>query len=84
MVSSAFVAFLMSICDRRVVAAQYALLTALMAAAGAGIGGFSGVLARHLDFADYFLATALVGVPGIALVVLVARPPAGGNADLPG
>jgi PAT family beta-lactamase induction signal transducer AmpG len=84
MVSSAFVAFLMSICDRRMVATQYALLTALMAAAGAGIGGFSGMLARHLDFADYFLATALVGVPGIALVALVSRPPAGGRADLPG
>lgn len=84
MVSAVFVAFLMSICDRRMVATQYALLTALMAAAGAGIGGFGGVLARHLDFADYFLATALVGVPGIALVALVARPPAGGNADLPG
>ncbi|MFM8697629.1 MAG: MFS transporter [Phycisphaerales bacterium] len=84
MVSAVFVAFLMSICDRRMVATQYALLTALMAAAGAGIGGFGGMLARHLDFADYFLATALVGAPGIALVALVARPPAGGNADLPG
>jgi PAT family beta-lactamase induction signal transducer AmpG len=84
MVSTAFVAFLMSICDRRLVATQYALLTALMAAAGAGIGGFGGVLARHLDFADYFLATALVGAPGIALVALVARRPPGGCADTPG
>ncbi|MFM8642738.1 MAG: MFS transporter, partial [Phycisphaerales bacterium] len=84
MVSAVFVAFLMSICDRRMVATQYALLTALMAAAGAGLGGVGGKLARHLDFADDVLATALVGAPGIALVALVARPPAGGNADLPG
>ena len=84
MVSSAFVAYLMSICDRRMVATQYALLTSLMAAAGAGIGGFSGLLAARLDFADYFLATALVGLPGIALIAAVARAPAGGRADLPG
>jgi glycine cleavage system aminomethyltransferase T len=32
MVTSGFVAFLMSICDRRYTATQYALLTALMAA----------------------------------------------------
>jgi PAT family beta-lactamase induction signal transducer AmpG len=84
MVSSAFVAYLMSICDRRMVATQYALLTSLMAAAGAGIGGFSGLLAARLDFADYFLATALVGLPGIALIAAVARAPAAGRADLPG
>lgn len=76
LVAAGFVAFLMAVCDRRHVATQYALLTALMAAAGAGISGFSGVLASHLDFTAYFAATIALGIPGVVLIAAV-RPRGG-------
>jgi len=76
LVAAGFVAFLMAVCDRAHVATQYALLTALMAAAGAGISGFSGLLAARLDYVAYFAATVAVGLPGVALIA--AACPRGG------
>lgn len=76
MVSAGFVAYLMSICDRRMVATQYAFLTALMAAGGAVAGGFSGILAKQLDYPAYFAMTVAAGVPGIALIAFLKRDPA--------
>ena len=71
MVSAGFVAYLMSICERRMVATQYAFLTALMAAGGAIAGGFSGVLAKQLDYPAYFAMTVAAGLPGVALIALL-------------
>lgn len=75
LVSAGFVGFLMSVCSRRNVAMQYAMLSALMALSGAVAGGLSGWFARELDFAWFFGATVALGLPGVLLIAAV-RPPA--------
>jgi PAT family beta-lactamase induction signal transducer AmpG len=76
MVASGFVAFLMSLCDHRFTAAQYALLTALVALGstlGVQLGGF---LPDALGWSGFFIVTIVAGVPGVALISLVKAPPA--------
>ena len=80
MVSAGFVAYLLSICDRRLVATQYAFLTALMAAGGAIASGFSGVLAKQLDYPAYFAMTVAAGLPGVALIAFLKPDPARSGA----
>lgn len=75
MVTSGFVAFLMSICDRRYTATQYALLTALMAAGNAVAGGISGAVAEALDYPGFLVVAMLAGIPGLVLIPFV-KPPA--------
>ncbi|MBM4008878.1 MAG: AmpG family muropeptide MFS transporter [Planctomycetes bacterium] len=71
MVSAGFVAALMSLCERRVAATQYALLTALMAVGGAIGGSISGVLLRHLDYGPFFGWSVLLGVPGLLCIPML-------------
>jgi PAT family beta-lactamase induction signal transducer AmpG len=74
MVTSGFVAFLMSICDRRYTATQYALLTALMAAGNAVAGGMSGAVAEALDYPGFLVVAMLAGIPGLLLIPFVKPP----------
>ena len=68
LVAAGFVAFLMSVCESRHVATQYAVLTALMAAGGAIAGVASGVLTKQLDYPAFFLLTIAAGIPGLLLI----------------
>ena len=68
LVTAGFVAFLMSVCQPRHVATQYALLTSLMAASGALAGSLSGVLAKQVDYPVFFLITIAAGIPGLILI----------------
>jgi MFS transporter, PAT family, beta-lactamase induction signal transducer AmpG len=66
--TAAFLAFLMSVCERRYAATQFALLTAVYALSRWAVGLSSGVLAERLGFAHYFLLTFALGVPAYALL----------------
>ena len=66
--TAAFVAFLMSVCERRYAATQYAVLSALLALGRTVAGAGSGVLAEHLGYGHYFLVTFLLGLPAFALL----------------
>jgi PAT family beta-lactamase induction signal transducer AmpG len=66
--SAAFLSFLMRICDRRHAAVEYAMLTALYAAAGTLISLPSGVIAEWLGYAGYFALTAAFALPGLAFL----------------
>ncbi len=69
LVSAGFVAFLMSCCDHRYSATQYALLTSLMAAAAAIAGAISGYLVGdEAHYARFFWISILAGVPGVLLI----------------
>src|SRR5439155_20871512 len=50
-VGATFVAYLMSICDRRYAAVEYALVTSLYAAAGAVLAGASGWITEAVGYA---------------------------------
>jgi PAT family beta-lactamase induction signal transducer AmpG len=66
--TAAFLAFLMSVCERRYAATQFALLTAVYALSRWAVGLTSGVLAEWLGFGNYFLLTFAMGVPAYGLL----------------
>jgi PAT family beta-lactamase induction signal transducer AmpG len=66
-VATAFVAWLMSLCDRRHAATQYAILSGAMAFAGGIATGTSGYIANGLGWPAFFAFTAAAGIPGIAI-----------------
>ncbi len=66
--TAAFLAFLMSVCERRYAATQFALLSAIYALSRWAVGLGSGILAERLGFAHYFLLTFALGVPAYALL----------------
>jgi MFS transporter, PAT family, beta-lactamase induction signal transducer AmpG len=66
--TSAYVAFLMSVCERRYAATQFAALSALLALTRWIAGEYSGDLAQRLGYAPYFLLTFALGLPAFALL----------------
>jgi PAT family beta-lactamase induction signal transducer AmpG len=71
--TAAFIAFLMSVCERRYAATQYAVLSALLALTRTLAGAASGGLAERLGYAHYFLLTFLLGLPAFALLPWLRR-----------
>jgi PAT family beta-lactamase induction signal transducer AmpG len=72
-VGATFVAYLMSICDRRYAAVEYALLSSLYAAAGSVLAGASGWITESVGYAGYFALTAAFAAPAFAFLPLAAR-----------
>lgn len=68
MVTAGFVAFLMSQCNRRHSATQYAILSGLMAVPRDVGGAFTGALAQALGWQVFFILSVLVAAPGVALL----------------
>jgi PAT family beta-lactamase induction signal transducer AmpG len=66
--TSAYLAFLMSMCEKRYAATQFAVLSALLAVTRWIAGEFSGGLAERMGYADYFLLTFVLGLPAFALI----------------
>jgi PAT family beta-lactamase induction signal transducer AmpG len=73
--SAAFVAYLSGLCRREFTATQYALLTSLMAAGRTTLSAGGGWLATQLDWASFFAVTALLALPGLALLARLGRSP---------
>lgn len=72
LVTAAFVAFLMSQCNPRYSATQYALLSSLMALGSTVIASPAGVVAEATGWPLFFGFTALMALPGFALLPLFA------------
>jgi MFS transporter, PAT family, beta-lactamase induction signal transducer AmpG len=70
--TAAFVAFLMSICNPRFSATQYALLTSLMAVSRDILVAPAGRLAEITGWPIFFLTTLLVALPALALLPFFA------------
>ncbi len=66
--TAAFVAFLMSLCDKRFTATHYALLSSVMAISRTIAGAFTGFAAEGLGWPRYFLMSTFLAVPGILLL----------------
>jgi PAT family beta-lactamase induction signal transducer AmpG len=73
--SAAFVAYLSGLCRREFTATQYALLTSLMAAGRTTLSAGGGWLATQMDWAGFFAVTALLALPGLALLARLGRAP---------
>ncbi|MGH7389245.1 MAG: MFS transporter [Candidatus Rokuibacteriota bacterium] len=66
--TAAFLALLMTICDREGATIQYAFLTSLFALTGRLAGAVSGLGVEHWGYGGYFAITFLVSLPGLMLV----------------
>ena len=71
--SSAFVAYLSGLTNVRYSATQYALFSSIMLLLPKFVAGFSGRYVDAFGYAQFFTATALLGVPVLLLVWLAAR-----------
>lgn len=69
--TAAFLSFLMFICDKANAATEYAMLSALFALGRTVAFSISGYVAQDLGFAKYYLLTAALAIPGLALLPLI-------------
>jgi PAT family beta-lactamase induction signal transducer AmpG len=71
--TTAFVAYLSSLCNIAYTATQYALLTSFMAFGRTLLSSSGGVLADHMDWVSFFVVTTVAALPGLLLLVGIAR-----------
>jgi PAT family beta-lactamase induction signal transducer AmpG len=69
----ALIAWLSSMTSAAFTATQYALFSSLMTLPGKFLGGFSGILVEGYGYAEFFLISAAMGLPAIALAWWVLR-----------
>jgi PAT family beta-lactamase induction signal transducer AmpG len=66
--TAAFVAFLSSLTDISFTAIQYAIFSSLMTLLPKTLGGYSGSMVTAMGYENFFLTTALIGVPVLWVV----------------
>jgi MFS transporter, PAT family, beta-lactamase induction signal transducer AmpG len=71
--SAAFIAYLSSLTNINYSATQYALFSSMMLLLPKFIAGFSGEFVNAYGYGTFFIGTALLGVPVLALVALAAK-----------
>lgn len=71
--SAAFIAYLSSLTNLQYSATQYALFTSMMLLLPKFLAGYSGAWVDAFGYGHFFTATALLGVPVLGLLWLVAR-----------
>ena len=71
--TAAYIAFLMSLCDKRFTATQYAFFTSLLALSRTMTKTPSGYLSVAVGWENFFLISALAAVPGLLLLALRYR-----------
>jgi len=71
--TTAFVAYLSSLCNRAYTATQYALLSSMMAAARTFFASGGGWAAEQTGWIGYFMLTTLAAAPGLLLLWWMMR-----------
>lgn len=77
--TSAFVALLMSLCNKNFSATQYALLSSLAALGRVLVGPSAGVLVETSGWANFFVLTFFTALPGLILLWLMRNNPVFGH-----
>ena len=71
--SAAFIAYLSSLTNISFTAFQYALFSSLMTLLPKLLGGYSGSMVDSMGYSNFFMMTALIGLPVMLLVWLAGR-----------
>lgn len=66
--TAAFVALLMSLCNQRFTATQYALLSAFASVGRVWVGPLAGVLAESIGWPAFFVVSTVAALPALALL----------------
>ena len=72
--TAAFVAFLMSLCNQRFTATQFALLSAFASVGRVWVGPLAGVLVQSIGWPEFFLMSTLAAVPALILLGWLRQP----------
>jgi len=82
--TTAFVAYLSSLCNVAYTATQYALLTSLMALSRTVLSSGAGWLADQMSWPAFFVLTTVAALPGLMLLIWMMRQfPAAGRSIRP-
>ena len=79
--TTAFVAYLSSLCNLSFTATQYALLSSLFAQSRTAFSAGSGWIVERIDWVPFFCLTAVVAVPGILLLLYLMAKTGSENGD---
>ncbi len=71
--SAAFIAYLSSLTNVEYSATQYALFSSVMLLLPKFLAGFSGVAVESAGYSNFFVGTALLGLPVLVLVWMATR-----------
>ena len=66
--TAAFVAFLMSLCNQRFTATQYALLSAFASVGRVWVGPLAGVLAESIGWPTFFIVSTVLAAPALVML----------------
>ncbi|KIX11370.1 AmpG family muropeptide MFS transporter [Dethiosulfatarculus sandiegensis] len=72
--TSAFLAYIASLTDKRFTATQFALLSALTAVARVVVSATTGFMVELMGWSGFFWFCAAVATPGLLLLIKVAKP----------
>lgn len=72
--TAAFVAFLMSLCNQRFTATQYALLSAFASVGRVWVGPLAGVLAESIGWPTFFVVSTVLALPAVGMLWWLRRP----------
>ena len=71
--TAAFVAFLMSLCNQRFTATQFALLSAFASVGRVWVGPLAGVLAETIGWPVFFIASTVAALPALLMLWWMRR-----------
>ncbi len=71
--STAFVAFLGSLTDTKFTATQFAFFTSIMLVVPKLMSGYSGTLVDMFGYHNFFIITAIIGIPAIILNIMLIK-----------
>jgi len=66
--TAAFVAFLMSLCNQRFSATQFALLSAFASVGRVWVGPLAGVLAQTIGWPTFFIISTFLALPALVML----------------
>jgi PAT family beta-lactamase induction signal transducer AmpG len=69
----ALIAWLSGMTSASFTATQYALFSSLMTLPGKFLGGFSGIIVADFGYADFFIVSAVMGLPAILLSLFMLK-----------
>lgn len=72
--TAAFVAFLMSLCNQRFTATQFALLSAFASVGRVWVGPLAGVLAEAIGWPSFFVVSTVAALPALAMLWWLREP----------
>ena len=71
--TAALLAFMMGLCHHQYTASQFALLSTFASLGRVFLGPVAAILVAHLGWVNFFIATAIICMPGIMLVGLIKQ-----------